>query len=623
MYTLGRARPAKTVLLILALILASQTVGLSTISCAPETGVHYYVDSTNGSDNNPGTSRSQAWRTIQKAAATMIAGDTCTVLPGLYNERVHVVTSGSSGTPITYEAEGTVVTKGFTVRADYIVVQGFEITNTDDLSDDGIGIFVEGSHCIIENNYIHDATRGGILLYVSPGDETRRTDCLVRNNILYHNALAGIQVHGRNHVVVGNDISRTIQYHPRWVDPPNWVDADGIRFFGSGHLFKGNYIHDITYSDPENPTPHIDCFQTWGSDSYHEPASNIVFERNTCILPESLTSTKRTNGFMLEQATSLLIRNNVLFANTDVNAYSGTNSTLTIVNNTFVGNLSWPANTYPAGVNLQNCPNTVVKNNIFYNLPASVYLIWGTIPGLDVGYNLTYRTDGQVPGGAPYPTDLWGVDPLLVDPTAQDYHLQPASPAIDNGYQLREIVPDDHDGNSRPRGPRYDIGAFEYNPEVSMIGVLIIDDTDPSFSTQSGEDAWQEFIDLGGQHYGYGHHYNRQVGTGSDTATWSFSLPWPGEYRVYAWWAEGSEKPTDVPYTVNHLGGSTTIPVNQQVNGGQWNLLGTFAFQQQGSVGLSDDASSGQKIVADAIKLVYVWPYSIYLPHVTRHSTSL
>jgi hypothetical protein len=303
-------------------------------------------------------------------------------------------------------------------------------------------------------------------------------------------------------------------------------------------------------------------------------------------------------------------------------AVTGTNSELTIANNMFVGDLSWPSSIYPFGVELEGCPNTVVKNNVFYNLPAHVYWIVGTIPGLDIGYNLAYRTDGRMPWDTPYPNDLWGIDPQFVNPAVQDYHLQSASPAIDAGYYAGEIVPDDYDGNSRPRGIGYDIGAFEYTPTDYIPTELIIDDTDPGFSTGFDQDAWQEFVDLDGQHYGYGHHYNRQVGSGSDTATWSFSLPRPGEYRIYAWWYEGGQRPTDVPYTVSHLGGSTTIRVNQQINGGQWNLLGTYAFQDQGSVVLSDDASSGQEIVADAIRVRYIWPYSAYLPLVTRHRTS-
>ena len=63
-----------------------------------------------------------------------------------------------------------------------------------------------------------------------------------------------------------------------------------------------------------------------------------------------------------------------------------------------------------------------------------------------------------------------------------------------------------------------------------------------------------------------------------------------------------------MPYTINHLNGSTTVRVNQQTSGAQWNLLGTFEFQDQGSIIISDDVSSGRDVVADAVRLVYLEP---------------
>ncbi len=62
----------------------------------------YYVAKT-GSDSNPGT-ESQPWLTIQKAANTLVAGDTAYVKAGTYNEQVIPSRSGSSGAWISYKA---------------------------------------------------------------------------------------------------------------------------------------------------------------------------------------------------------------------------------------------------------------------------------------------------------------------------------------------------------------------------------------------------------------------------------------------------------------------------------------------------------------------------------------
>ncbi len=50
----------------------------------------------------------------------------------------------------------------------------------------------------------------------------------------------------------------------------------------------------------------------------------------------------------------------------------------------------------------------------------------------------------------------------FVDPAHQDFYLAPISRLIDAGYDLRALVPDDFDGNLRPQGAEFDIGAFEF-----------------------------------------------------------------------------------------------------------------------------------------------------------------
>jgi len=89
----------------------------------------FYVSPV-GSDSNPGTLE-QPWKTIQKAADTMEAGDAVNVLSGDYSaERIDISKSGTSGLPITYKAEGTAVTRGFTIAASYITISGFEVANS-------------------------------------------------------------------------------------------------------------------------------------------------------------------------------------------------------------------------------------------------------------------------------------------------------------------------------------------------------------------------------------------------------------------------------------------------------------------------------------------------------------
>ena len=117
----------------IGLIVAMLFFSILQISHSAEAGTYYVRP--DGNDSNLGTSNtpSGAWLTIQKAADTMVAGDTVLVQPGTYHEMVQPLNSGSSGNPITYRAEGKVVIDGDDTRArafdllndSYIVIDGF------------------------------------------------------------------------------------------------------------------------------------------------------------------------------------------------------------------------------------------------------------------------------------------------------------------------------------------------------------------------------------------------------------------------------------------------------------------------------------------------------------------
>jgi parallel beta-helix repeat protein len=382
----------------------------------------YYANGELGSDFNDG-SQAHPWRTIQKAANTAIAGDTVRVMAGNYVERVQV-----SRTGIIFEGNNATM-QGFTISADNVTVKGFYITDTPNTEEDGYGVNVSGSNCVIENNYIYYATRGGVLLSASS------SNCEVKNNKFERNSQLGIAVEGTHHIVEGNEIWGSIQYHPKWTDSPRWVDADGIRFFGSGHVFRNNYIHDIHYGIPENMNPHIDCFQTW-TDIYQEATNNILFEDNRCINQDAQTLHEIGQGFMIGGgeanaggANKIVIRNNLILAYRGINAaYAGN---LTIINNTFVGQIPQINELGEYGVFFTDAISTnLVQNNIFYNIIGSSC----NIHGIPSDGNLFYITPGSgYLRCSPVAGDLWQIDPLFVNPDAGDYHLQDGSPAINTG----------------------------------------------------------------------------------------------------------------------------------------------------------------------------------------------
>jgi PKD repeat protein len=115
---------------------------------------------------------------------------------------------------------------------------------------------------------------------------------------------------------------------------------------------------------------------------------------------------------------------------------------------------------------------------------------------------------------------------------------------------------------------------------------------------------WVETQSIAG-YFRENYHYSA-AGQGNDRAEWIFRIPEAGDYKIYAWWTSSTSRPTNAPYTINHALGSTTVRVNQRVNGGRWNELGEFNFGVgEYSVILTDDADSGN-VVADGIRLAHV-----------------
>jgi hypothetical protein len=98
----------------------------------------------------------------------------------------------------------------------------------------------------------------------------------------------------------------------------------------------------------------------------------------------------------------------------------------------------------------------------------------------------------------------------------------------------------------------------------------------------------------------------RATASTSDAATWKATLATSGNYQVFVRYTSGSNRASAAPYIVYHTGGSTTVAVNQRVNGGQWVSLGTFNMAAGTStrVALSCWTSSGTYVIGDAVRLV-------------------
>lgn len=429
---------------------------------APSAFAAEYFVSPNGNDLNSGTEYSP-FRTIQKAANYIKAGDTCTVLAGTYPERISVSTSGRSGAPVTFRAEGKVSIKGFSVSGNYVTVKGFTVQNDVAGWVTGSGIYVNGNHCTIEDNYVYYCPGGGIILTPST------SACVVRNNRCYRNTLIGIWIQGTGNLAETNEVWGSIVYHP--IGHTGNGDTNGFFFHGSGHTFRGNYIHDILYNAGDNAgtAPHVDAFQTWTSQKNgYVGATDCVFEDNLIYMPYSATNGSAC-GWQMADAHRITFKNNIVFVSRGTNSNGGgvPCSDLEFYNNVWVGEINEPASGNPGGISVNYATNVTIKNNIIYNKVSYTISTTGAT-GLDIDYNCVYNSNGTVPpsGVRARPHDLWGVNPRFVNPGQRDFRLQANSPCLDAGIRLAKVT-DDYDGTPRPQGSGFDIGPYEATGSTS------------------------------------------------------------------------------------------------------------------------------------------------------------
>ncbi len=175
-----------------------------------------------------------------------------------------------------------------------------------------------------------------------------------------------------------------------------------------------------------------------------------------------------------------------------------------------------------------------------------------------------------------------------------DFHLTPDSLAIDAGTS--DSIPlDDYDGNSRPRGLGVDIGAYESGEEPTE---WIIDNADPDADVNK-YGSWT--VSGAPTPWGPNSLYSRAAGASFD---WAAILPSAGSYEVFVWWTAWSSRHTQVPYTVTHAFGVTTLNVNQRVGGGEWHSLGVFSFTRTARVSVR--SLGGGSTSADAVRIVRV-----------------
>jgi hypothetical protein len=133
---------------------------------------------------------------------------------------------------------------------------------------------------------------------------------------------------------------------------------------------------------------------------------------------------------------------------------------------------------------------------------------------------------------------------------------------------------------------------------TAAVGDLIIDNP-AAAALPAG--AWLASSATAG-FYGSDYLHDNNTNKGAKSVRYTPTLPAAGNYQVFLRWAQHANRSTTVPVRVNYQGGSFVTNVNQRINGGAWNLLGSFPFTAgtNGNLLIETGTATDGYVIADA-----------------------
>jgi parallel beta-helix repeat protein len=387
---------------------------------------NYFVANT-GDDSAAGTSAAAPWKTIQKAAGKVAAGDVVTVADGTYAGFKCSDKAGTAAARIVFRAAN----KG-----------GAKITSAGAGADSQDWVQLNScSYVTVDGFEVSGAPRSGIAILGNENDGSDARDVIIQNNHSHHNG--GPVAHGRHDgIFSGFAMNLTIQDNESNNNSEHGIYVSNA---ADNPTIRRNHSHDVG----------LNCIQinadlSTGGDGL---ISGWLIEGNVAHGCGS-------NGFNLDGAIRGTLQNNLVYdARGGITLFQGDGAEAShdnvVVNNTVYNPMgSRAALQVASGAN-----NNVVFNNILISMAAALEI--QTVTGLVHDYNFVSSYDG---GSASAHEAKPDPATLFTDVAARKLGLASASPALDAGVTIlggKASPATDLEAKARPAGTAPDRGAYE------------------------------------------------------------------------------------------------------------------------------------------------------------------
>ncbi len=487
-----------------------------TLNIVPGYAVPYtfYVDNVAGSDNNPGT-QAAPWATLAKADETVQAGDTVKIVKNSgtpYRETLSPANAGTAALPITFEAADA--------------TQKPEIWGSTDVS-------------------------GGWSVYSGGTANTYQKAFTATSTVL----AAGASISSLTVRVEGSSATT--------LSPGTWYYTSGTLYYclASGenistlHIEAGARNYGVNIAQSGTP---VDAF-TNISDIIARYANTTGFVVGANSGTTTLSGIESYGNYAGLQLGNDVTVQNSIFAD---NVTSGIS--LTLPNGAYIYNNLVYGNGKNGFHTIFGAMNTQIENNIVASNGLSSFAYLYPLPPANLPGFYASNNNWDVAGDTTWESTYKGVNnqedlnPLLNNPSANDFSLSSFSPDIDTGVSVPGRTLDIL-GNPIYGTP--DIGPYEYQPPYLM-------GTDPfertgsiriygngkyryTTATSSTATAALTITPVGGFSAG---NYAQWMDVG--ITTWDTG----GDYKKV--WTESSPIATSTVHTVGGFASSTTYGIS-------------------------------------------------------------